>query len=58
MPRGEDVDDRVPESHQGENNAGDIGKANVVSVRVDERVHAIDGRRDLDGKGQVSLEPF
>ena len=42
--RGRDVDDRVPEAHEGEDDAGRVGVGNGDGFGVDEGVDAVDGR--------------
>lgn len=42
--RGGDVDDRVPEAHEGEDDAGGVGVGDGDGLGVDERVDAVDGR--------------
>ena len=44
--RGRDVDDRVPEAHEGEYDACGVGVGDGDGVRVDERIDAVDGRGD------------
>ena len=41
-PGGGDVDDRVPEAHQGQDDAGGVGEGQGDKGRVDEGVDAID----------------
>lgn len=41
-PRGSDVDDAIPEAHEGENDAGGVGEGERDEVRVDKRVNPID----------------
>ena len=42
--RGRDVDDRVPEAHEGEDDAGRVGVGNGDGFGVDEGIDAVDGR--------------
>ena len=41
-PRGGDVDDAIPETHQGQNDAGGVGEGERYEVRVDKRVDSVD----------------
>ena len=42
-PGGGDVDDRVPEAHQGEDDAGGVGEGEGNEGGVDEGVDSVDG---------------
>ena len=41
-PRGGDVDDAIPETHQGKDDAGGVGEGEGDEVRVDKRVDSVD----------------
>ena len=41
-PRGGDVDDAIPETHKGEDDAGGVGEGKGDEVRVDKRVDSVD----------------
>ena len=41
-PRGRDVDDAVPETHQGEDDAGGVGEGEGNEIRVNKRVDSVD----------------
>ena len=41
-PRGRDVDDTVPETHQGEDDAGGVGEGEGNEIRVNKRVDSVD----------------
>ena len=41
-PRGGDVDDAIPETHEGEDDAGGVGEGEGDEVRVDKRVDSVD----------------
>lgn len=41
-PRGRDVDDAIPETHQGEDDAGGVGEGEGDEIRVDKRVDSVD----------------
>lgn len=42
-PRCGNVDDRVPEPHEGKHDPGGVGEWNGNKVRVDERIDTVDG---------------
>ena len=46
-PGRRDVDDRVPEAHEREDDAGGVGEGEGDEGGVDERVDAVDRRGDL-----------
>ena len=41
-PRGGDVDDAIPETHEREDDAGGVGEGEGNEVRVDKRVDSVD----------------
>ena len=41
--RSHDVNDRVPESHEGKHNTSDVGQTNIATARMSEGEKAIRG---------------
>lgn len=57
-PRSGDVDDAIPETHQGKDDAGGVGEGKRDEVRVDKRVDSVDGGGDLERINRLYTRPM
>lgn len=57
-PRRGDVDDAIPETHEGEDDAGGVGEGEGNEVRVDKRVDSVDRGGDLGRFSSQFIRPM
>lgn len=57
-PRGSNVDDAIPETHQGKDDAGGVGEGQRNEVRVDKRVDSVDGGGYLERIIKLYTKPM